>query len=240
MGILRSVPRELGDVEIGSKSHSKRKMLVVLGYIRKNYKSAVDVDLVTYCIMNYASFYYDEWCEYEMKKENAFKVSYDNIMYISSWNMNDGYEWNSFGIEKIKKGQSKIWKIKVNHNPKFEYDDHEERDHTRFISRIGVIQDSVACRGKVYQSGGFGGGYFYIGMGRLDNNCSIVPELAPGTEWKEGDIITIELDLIKGTLTFLKNDKEYNMCFDNIDVNKTYTLVARMWFDEMLQICECI
>ena len=244
MGILKSVPRELFEVEVGSKSHSKRKISLVIGYVRQNHESAAYVDIVTYALINLVSISCDEWDTINMG-DKEYKISYDNTMYISHWNMNDGYEWNAFGQHKLSKGDKKIWKIKVNHNPRFEYNDHDEHDHTNFCSRIGIIEDNEICKGTFYQAGGFGDAYLYQGSNGLDysrhkGNSSDTATQKEIIAWKENDIITMELDLIKGTLKFTINDIESDMCYIGIDINKTYTLAVRMWFDETIKICSCI
>eukprot|EP01084_Bolivina_argentea_P256880 432664_1 len=143
---------------------------------------------------------------------------------------------NAFGVTKIKRGEKKLWKIKI----------HELDDcfWTSTVSlAIGVIDFANIknnMEGNFYDEN-HGGYAFVAGNGWLNhkslNNCI----KRYGVRCKKNDIIEMELDMTSSncTLKYDINDKDCGIAFEQIAYEKKeYVIAVSMWKTDQIELLQ--
>ena len=223
-----------------STSFKKEKQrlaeLCVYGFIRLYCLTcSIPNDLQRLCLLMYLDVF-DRW---------NTKISDDGLEFDTNANTvkktADGGNWkHGFGHLVIIKGDIQTWKIKISN-------DGQSSETVRNVL-FGIIEYNETEQYKVGPLKPFcwedGGAAFYAADGKKVSTHYGTNKFGNGygKKWGKDDIITMTLDMTNnndkehGILSFKVNDTDYGIAFDTIDINKQYSMVIALYYQDEIQI----
>ena len=213
-------------------------VLLVYGYVRNIEKNTSMIDKNNhnvsdlYNIVRSYHFVPDLWDK--TITSNTFNINKEYLKLKQNAGCYNTF-YNAFGTIKVKSGERKLWRIKICKL--------DQQFWAPIVSlSIGIInscQVSKIKSGTNYCDDEYGGYGFIVGNGWLKHS-SIDSIKTYGTVCKQNDVIRMELDLIKSTLKYCINNREYGIAFQNVITNDNieYILAVSMWKGDEIRLIE--
>eukprot|EP01084_Bolivina_argentea_P233923 393861_1 len=214
--------------------------LLVHGYVRNIQHNSEIVNSNSHTVLDIYNLVQSFHCQSDVwnveLSSNTFKIMGQYLKLIQNVGFYNQY-FNAFGGHTIRKGQKKIWRVKICQL--------DERFWAPTVSlAIGIIDYSKisdVMNGNFYNE--LYEGYAYIAAnGWLKHRSITKPIQTYATVCRQNGIIKMELDMASTqncTLKYCINGKDYGFVFEHIESdNKEYVMAVSMWKSDTIQLIE--
>ena len=207
-----------------NKTKELEQNMTVYGYIRSCNVAIPDV-LIDLCLLFYLKLF-DEW-DSTMLSDERLKLDVEKGTVALVSDVMGGNYLDAFGSIILSKGDIQSWKFKC-------IDTGETKSKLPLRIAIGIadVEKLAAC--EIH--GSFGAptrkiGIVYYGTGKKFLSLYGVSSKKYGSKWYYGEELIMTLDLTGdkfGKISFKKDDEDFGVLYDKIDVNRQYRMGISM------------